>query len=237
MIDAELHEPQCDLAQILGRAHALRTLAQAFRLAEDVGSLRAALSAWQQRSGGALADALERARRGLEIAPELLSEEYDRLLSGRGGVAVRELSYADPRHLAPTELIDVAGFMAAFGLQSTAAPPDHVASECELASWLSLKEGYAASECWTERQEISRAAYERLFSAHLVRWLPRFAARLRAASVLEFYLAMADVLELFLRAEAERLDVAVVDVDREQLPLFDDEPGCAGCPGVGSDCA
>ena len=227
-----------ELATLLGRAQALRTLAQALRPPDDLESLSEALEHWRGRASGALAEALERASRGLAAGRDILAEEHARLLSGHGGVAVREIVYTDPRHLAPTELADVAGFMAAFGLKPLSGPPDHVAAECELASWLALKEGYAASEGWSEPREVCRSAYERFFQGHLARWLVRFAMRLRAATVLDFHAAIADALELFVRGEAERLHIAPTETDPLaplELLADDDVLGCAGCPGASAE--
>lgn len=204
----------------LARAHAFRTLAQALATPTDTTLLDCELAAWHARSSGALADALARARAALRTERELLLEEHDGLLAGRAGIPVREISYADPRHLAPTELADIAGFFRAFGLQPATEAPDHIASQCELASCLALKEAYAAAEGWEDHAEVAMFAYQRLLADHLVRWIPDFATRLRAGTLLEFYVAISDALDAQIRAEAERLGVAIPD-----------ETAASGCPG------
>lgn len=119
------------------------------------------------------------------------------------------------------------GSLRAFGLEASGAAPDHACTELELASLLALKEAHARSEGWRERAELVRDAYRQLLAAHLLRWLPRFAARVREAAPDSFHAAAARALDLLLRAGADRLGLVVVDAPVEHAR--DDEPfDCAG---------
>jgi len=215
----------------LERAHALRTLARAFAPPGDGGAPDADLAAWARRAEGPLRRSLGEARR-LAACADALHDQHERLFGGRGGgVPARETSYADARRIAPTDLADLAGFLEAFGVAAVGAPPDHVGIELELASLLALKEAYAHAEGWPERAERARHGYEQLFAAHLARWLPRFAARVRDAAPGSFYAAAADVLSAWLEQESDRLGVAV-GCEAGPAPGDDDEPfDCAvSCP-------
>ena len=219
----------------LERAHAFRTAAEAFALPLDPPALASGLRTWSARAPSALADALVRAVAALEDSGSGLRDEHERLLGGRGqAIPCRETSYADARRISPADLADLAGFLRAFALESVAAPPDHVSAECELASWLALKEAYALAEGWSERAEIAREAYQRLLASHLATWLPRFAARLRGAAEHPFHAALADVLERFVAEEAARLGV---DVDAPDAGLASDDPhpfACGSCSAGGT---
>jgi TorA maturation chaperone TorD len=194
----------------LGRAQSYRAAARAFAPPTDAERLAAELRAWAARSSGPLAEALARAEVALSTSGSALAAAHERLLGGRGcGVACRETPYADARRIAPTDLADLAGFLRAFGLTAASAPPDHVCTECELASVLALKEAYALAEGWTGPAALARSAYERLLAEHLACWIPRFAERVREAATEPFYTAAADALEGLVRSEAERLGVAV----------------------------
>jgi TorA maturation chaperone TorD len=197
----------------------------------DPQRLGAELRAWASRSGGVLEAALARAAVALEGGGADLADAHERLLGGRGGgVACRETPWADPRRVAPTDLADLAGFLRAFGLAAEGAPPDHVCTECELASVLALKEAYALAEGWTEPAAEARSAYERLLAGHLARWIPRFVERVREAATEPFYAAAADALDALVRGEAERLGVAVGEGAAPRVGATD--PGDLTCGGT-----
>lgn len=218
------------------RAHAFRSAARAFAPRADPEALAADLAAWRARSAGALEQTLAAACAALGAANAQLAEQHEQLLGTRAGaVACRETAYADARRIAPTDLADLAGFLCAFGVEPAHGPPDHVATECELASLLSLKEAYALGEGWSERAEIARTAYERLLGDHLARWLPRFAARVVAAAPASFHAAAAAALAELVSAEAVRIGIAVAH-DGELAPDDDgDDDGAPVC-GVASGC-
>jgi len=222
-----------EVRQALVRAQALRALARAFGPPDDRGRLQIELGALGARACEPLAGAIAQALAALSAAPPDLADAYERLFGGRGGIPIRESAYADGRVVAPTELADVRGFLRAFGLEESGALADHLASECELASALALKEGWARSQGWIERAEIARDAYERLLADHLLRWAPRFAGNVRGAEAPPFYVAAAAALDAFLAEEAERLGL---EAGRGGMPApLSDEAGCGGCPAVCAD--
>lgn len=223
-----------EATRALERAQALRALARAFGPPADRERLRAELGALGARAGEPLAGAVARALDALSVAPPELSDAYECLFGGRGGgIPIRESAYADGRVVAPRELADLRGFLRAFGLEESGALADHLATECELASALALKEGWARCQGWAERAEIAREAYECLLADHLLRWVPRFTGCVRAAGAPPFYAAAAEALEAFLAEEAARLGL---EAGQGGFPVpLPDEDGCGGCPGVSAE--
>jgi TorA maturation chaperone TorD len=198
----------------LARAQAFRAAARAFAVPAEPAEIAAELGAWRARSSG-LARALARAGSALAEAGPGLADAQERLLGGRSGaVPCRETSYADARRIAPTDLADLVGFLRAFGLAAAEAPPDHVCTECELASVLSLKEAYALAEGWPERAALARTAYRHLLADHLACWIPPFAARVREEAEEPFHIAAADALEHLVRDEAQAHGIAVPERER-----------------------
>jgi TorA maturation chaperone TorD len=216
----------------LERAQCLRALARAFGSPGDLARLAADLDAWRRRAPAEIACALDRACAALAEAPATLAEEHDRLLGGRiGSVAAREGAWGDPRRITATELADVSGFLAAFRLETKGLPPDHLATQCELASVLALKEAYALAQGWDEQSAIAGHAYESLVADHLARWAVPFAARVRVEAEHGFYAAVSDALELYVRSEAERLGAEIADV-----PMEPADAAAASCGGCAAPC-
>ena len=216
----------------LERAQAWRAMARAFAAPRDTAPLHGDLVALRDRANGPLAKSLADALAALgSERAESLADAHERLFGGRGGgVPARESAYADARVVAPTELADVRGFLRAFGLEEKGELADHVATECELASALALKEAWAHGQGWDERAEIARDAYERFLADHLLRWIPRFAARVRAAEVPAFYAAAADALAALLADESRRLGLpSLHDLEAPPLASPPDEIACGGC--------
>lgn len=225
----------------LERAQAWRALGRAFAPPRDAAHLRADLSALRTRADGPLAQALASALDALATectearydTSESLAVAHERLFSGRnGGVPARESAYADARIVAPIELADVRGFLHAFGLEEKGELADHVATECEIASALALKESWAIAQGWNDRADVAREAYAVFLADHLLRWIPRFAACVRAAEAPAFYVAAADALTVMLTGEAARLGVSDAITSSPALPPTPqpDEMGCGGCP-------
>jgi TorA maturation chaperone TorD len=225
----------------LERAQAWRALGRAFAPPRDAAHLRADLSALRARAEGPLAQALASALDALSIectdphddTSESLSAAHERLFSGRnGGVPARESAYADARIVAPIELADVRGFLRAFGLEEKGELADHVATECEIASALALKESWAIAQGWNERADVAHEAYVVFLADHLLRWIPRFATRVCAAESPAFYVAAANALTVMLSTEAARLGLSDALPGSPALPATPqpDEMGCGGCP-------
>jgi len=228
---------QAAVQAALERAQAWRAMARAFAAPLDTVQLHGDLVALQNRASGALATALAGAVAALgSEREEALVDAHERLFGGRGGgVPARESAYADARVVAPVELADVRGFLRAFGLEENGELADHVATECELASVLALKEAWAEGQGWDERAEITRGAYECFLADHLLRWIPRFAARVRAAEAQAFYAAAADALAALLAEEGERLGLpSFHDPTAPLLPSPADEIACGGCASAGN---
>jgi TorA maturation chaperone TorD len=189
------------LREALRRAQAFRALARAFAAPRDVTRLRADLAALAAHASAPVAQPAARARETLAALGDGLADAHQRLF-GHGGVPLRESAYADARRIAPTELADLRGFLAAFGVAERDELADHVASECELASLLALKHAWALGEGQVERAAIAEAAYRALVVDHLAQFVPRFAARVREAEAPAFFRAAVDALEALVRQEA-----------------------------------
>jgi TorA maturation chaperone TorD len=216
----------------LERAQAWRAMGRAFAAPRDTAQLHGDLVALQGRASGALEIALAGAIAALgSERAEVLGDAHEQLFGGRGGgVPARESAYADARVVAPAELADVRGFLRAFGLEEKGELADHVATECELASALALKEAWAYTQGWHERAEIARGAYESFLADHLLRWIPRFAACVRAAEAPAFYVAAADAVAALLADEGRRLGLSSLhDLEAQPLPSPPDEIACGGC--------
>jgi len=217
-----------EMRHALERAQAFRALARAFAPPDDRERLQIELGALGARARAPVASAVARALAALSAAPPDLADTHERLFGGRGGIPIRESAYADGRVVAPTELADLRGFLRAFGLEEVGALADHLASECELASALALKEAWARSQGWSERARIARDAYESLLGEHLLRWAPRVTAGVRRADAPPFYTAVAEALDAFLEEEARRLGLEVGQGGAAP-PAPADEVGCGGC--------
>jgi TorA maturation chaperone TorD len=223
---------QAALREVLGRAQGFRALARAFAPPGDMARVLTDLAALAARSRGPLGAAAARAVEALAAergAP--LCDAHAALFGGHGGVPAREGAYTDARRIAPAELADLRGFLLAFKLEERGELADHVASECELASLLALKQAWALAEGEAERAQIAGEAYRALVADHLARFAPRFAARVRAAAAPAFYAAAADALEAFVAGEADRLGVP-----SEPDAFVPDTGACGGAAGPGSGC-
>jgi TorA maturation chaperone TorD len=185
----------------LERAQGFRALARAFSKPRDLGLLRTDLAALRRWARGPLAAPVAQACDALAAGPDALAQAHERLFGASGSVPARESAYADPRRVAPTELADLRGFLLAFGLEERGELADHVASECELASLLALKQALALADGERERAEVAGGAYRALLADHLAGFVPRFAARVREAGAPAFYRAAADALETLVRGE------------------------------------
>jgi TorA maturation chaperone TorD len=104
-------------------------------------------------------------------------------------------------------LADIAGFYAAFGLQSStvhADRPDHVARECEFLAQLIELERQALRRATPEGEsqaDICRQALTRFLQEHAAWWLPAFAKLLSKQDPGGFYEAIADFLAALVAAE------------------------------------
>ncbi len=107
-------------------------------------------------------------------------------------------------------LSDLQGFYSAFGLElqgRTKERADHVSVECEFMSIIAAKEGYASQEQDSEGLQTVREAAGRFLEAHLGRWLPSLARRIREADPEGFYGALGSFAASFIRSECRTYGV------------------------------
>lgn len=229
---AELEVPLEEaVRRVLERAQAWRAVARAFAPPGDLTALYDDLGALQERAQGALQDALGRALGALanqDVAA--LATAHATLFGSGGAVSPRESTWADGRVVAPTELADMRGFLRAFAMEEKGELADHVVTECEFASALSMKEAWALAQGWDDRARIAREAYESLLGDHLLRWIPRFAAGVRRTQVSAFHAAAAQALALLVADESIRVGLPPsLDPAFVPAPRLDDDLGCGGC--------
>jgi TorA maturation chaperone TorD len=130
--------------------------------------------------------------------------------SVRGSCPPYELEYGTDEILQrASELADISGFFAAFGMEMSRAElerTDHVSAQCEFMSALCEKEAYAGPSGDAGGLEICRHAQRQFLRSHLGRWLPAFAQRLADADR-GFYRLAADFAASFIESECRRLQV------------------------------
>jgi len=217
--------------EALERAQAWRTMARAFAPPRDLAALRDDLSALQSRARGSLEEELATAFGALAgERAEGLAAAYDALFGAGGSVPPRESAWADARVIAPAELADMRGFLHAFAMEEKGDLADHVATECEFASALAMKEAWALAQGWEERARVAREAYTALLRDHLLRWLPRLSVCVQQAHATAFYTASARSLSLLLAAESARLGLTPdAGPGHVPAPRLDDDLVCGGC--------
>lgn len=220
--------------EALERTQAWRAMSRAFSPPQDLAAIREDLAALRGRSRDALDDALAAALDALvhEDADDLVAA-HAALFGPGGAVPPRESAWADARIVAPVELADMRGFLRAFGLEEKGELADHIATECEVASALALKEAWALAQGWDEQARIAREAYERLLGDHLLRWFPRFAQRVRQARASAFHAAVAQALALLVASESIRIGLPP-GAETPGVPARDCEEAMA-CGGCGTE--
>ncbi len=142
---------------------------------------------------------------------EGLVAEHSRLFEPRSKLQVppyeTEYTLAEsPQHALsqPAHLSDIAGFYKAFGLAISEERPDrvdHVATELEFMHILALKESIAIEGDETEHIEIVRDAQLKFMNDHLGRWTGQFRDRMADADEGGFYIALAEMLDLWVKLD------------------------------------
>lgn len=145
-----------------------------------------------------------------KVEPGGLACEYMRLFSGTGPCPPHETCYGDARRLGgpESELADISGFYAAFGIEPTGPLPDlpdHLAAELEFLSSLLIKDAYALVNGWEQRQRVTREAARAFCEQHLGRWVSAFREAVEAANTPAPYRETARAIESLVRDECARL--------------------------------
>lgn len=215
-----------DTQNLLARAAAFRFLAQGFAYpqpghAEGLWKAASELEEIQPLRAGMAMQQAGRAFR--HCRDEELQSEYFRLFLGNSAMSLHETAYGDGRRIAgkTSELADIGGFYAAFGLHlSDSDPdlPDHLCSELEFYSLLLVKQAYAERSGWTSRGRITKAAARAFLAQHLGRWTDAVAANLRQNNASRPYLLLGEAVSLLVRAEVRRLSVRPSRI-LERLPF------------------
>ncbi len=140
----------------------------------------------------------------------MLAEEYTRLFLGSGPCSLHETAYGDGRRIAgrPSELADIGGFYAAFGVEiSPRHPdlPDLMSTELEFYSLLLVKQAYAQLRNWPEQRAVTARAAHLFLEHHLGRWVSAFAAAVLEHSLFAAYRELARAVAAEVTAECRTL--------------------------------
>ena len=111
--------------------------------------------------------------------------------------------------------------------------PCEGAAELEFMSALALKEGWAVAEGHHDHADVSRDASAAFLRDHLGRWAPAFAETLRDVSQIDYYRAVAGVLQPWITTDAEALGVVLAP--RPPTPAEAAEHAPPTCPMVHGD--
>jgi TorA maturation chaperone TorD len=188
---------------------------------------------------GPLSDVVERFCVLPQLRAEELRQTYERLFGHtlRGRVCPYECEYGrNPLLQQAHQLADVGGFYAAFGLRpasNNGERVDHVACEVEFLEFLSVKEVIALELEERDGWQVTHEAARRFLREHLARFGRAFARNLREEAPPGFYLLLAELCEVFLVVECDRLGVPL---GPELLALRPEEdenvPMACGSEGV-----
>lgn len=238
------------------RAAAYGLIAYGFRYPDDeaVSSLRdpARWEGWPSAllsSGVAIGEAVRSVRKAVSALAGssddpcgALQRRFDELFGHavRGRCPAYEMEYG--RHeiiRQASDLADLAGFYAAFGLEiagGTDGRPDHISAECEFMSALCLKEAHAHEHGDKANAEICVDAQRTFLRDHLACWLPALAHSVEEADADGFLGALAAFADAFVKAECGRFDIKAGPPMLELKPpdpVLDTQISC-GSDGCGS---
>jgi TorA maturation chaperone TorD len=172
-----------------------------------------------------------------------LEGEYHRLFHTELPATPYETEYGPERaaRKGPT-LADILGFYQAFGFRPAPAAaelPDHIGVELEFLSLLLMKEADARGRGAGEEAAIAADAARTFFADHLAQWAPAFSRGLGEAARHPFYVAMANLLQVFLEGEASRLGCSLGDAEGQTpagpeaclaCPMAPGDPSALSCP-------
>ena len=231
-----------EVDQAVGRAAVYGLLARAFAYPQrgHGPTPAASLDALPDRNGAsarALVEAMPPAQE-LEVAfTELFTHSSSR------DCPVHETAYTAYEIFQQTQqMADIAGFYAAFGVETGAGGerPDHISVELEFMQYLALKEAYARQHLGAARVRQCRRAQRLFLQDHLGGWGPAFGRRLEALDPGGWYGRAGCLLADWLEQDCRSLNATpafVVDGPRLAWPEPDDgECGAgAGVTAAGLD--
>ncbi len=140
---------------------------------------------------------------------------------GAAGSLCYETEYGLPHEFRQSqELADISGFYRAFGFVNggpVRERPDHLAVELEFMQALALKEAHARLNGLPEYAELCVDAQAKFLGDHLGTWIGLFAQSLALNAGDGPYLPLAEFAAAFVRADAARLGVALVERSRKEV--------------------
>lgn len=129
----------------------------------------------------------------------------------RGSCPPYELEYGQSEVIQrASELADLGGFYAAFGLElsgQSSERVDHISIEAEFLAVLCAKEAWGLESCDRELLNSVRDCQRHFLEAHLGSWLPAFARRIADAEPGDFYRSLAGFADSFVAGECGVLGV------------------------------
>ncbi|MFQ5591545.1 MAG: molecular chaperone [Phycisphaerae bacterium] len=152
-----------------------------------------------------------------DLAPPTASTLLQVQFAGLFGHAVRgacppyELEFGKSEVIQrASELADICGFYAAFGMELTGGiseRADHVSVEAEFLAALCGKEACGIEGEHSELIEAACGAQRQFLNSHLGQWLPAFAQRVTDSEPCDFYTRLSGFATAFVRYECERAGV------------------------------
>jgi DMSO reductase family type II enzyme chaperone len=220
-----------EVDQAVGRSAVYGLLAQVFAYPTQglVQTAAAALAALPDTSGVAF-------RALVETMPpaQELEAAFTQLFthSSSRDCPVHETSYTAREIFQQTQqMADIAGFYAAFGVETRAGGerPDHISVELEFMQYLTVKEAYARQHLGAARVRQCRRGQRLFLQEHLGGWGPAFGRRLAALDPDGWYGRAGRLLAGWLEQDCRSLNAApVFVVDGPQLAWPEPDDGACG---------
>ncbi|HSR56096.1 MAG TPA: molecular chaperone TorD family protein, partial [Alphaproteobacteria bacterium] len=169
---------------------------------------------------GALSEMMIAVRATLDSAkPDRLLEVLQADFAAIFGHAVRglcpayELEYGQGEIIQrASDLADIAGFYAAFGLDlagPSSERPDHVCVEAEFMVVLAAKEATGIESGNEDLVTLSRDAQRKFLKCHLGQWVPAFARRVMDAGGDGYYARLARFADGLIAGECDRFGISL----------------------------
>ena len=178
---------------------------------------------------------------GAEAAAQALGDggglegEYHRLFGTGLAVTPYETEYGPVREARKGPVLaDISGFYEAFGFRpapGAAELPDHIGMEFEFFGLLLVKEADARARAAAEEAAVAADAARTFFADHLAPWVPAFGQGLREAARHPFYVAVAQLLHVFLEGEASRLGCSLGEAEEQAPAVMEEGLACPMAPG------